>query len=69
MELRNRDQMVLGRCSGTQWVWNSVSEKVLDSVSSGIAEDHSQGQACLVTAMALISESQCQASALVILGL
>ena len=45
--------MVLGRCPGTQWVWNSVSEKVLDSVSSGIAEDHSQGQACLVAAMAL----------------
>ena len=34
-------------------MWNSVSEKVLDSVSSGIAEDHSQGQACLVAAMAL----------------
>ena len=61
--------MVLGRCPGTQWVWNSVSEKVLDSVLSGIAEDHSQGQACLVAAMALISESQCQSSDLIILGL
>ena len=50
-------------------MWNSVSEKVLDSVLSGIAEDHSQGQACLVAAMALISESQCQSSDLIILGL
>ena len=50
-------------------MWNSVSEKVLDSVLSGIAEDHSQGQACLVAAMALISESQCQSSGLITLGL
>ena len=46
-----------------------MSEKVLDSVSSGRAENHFQGQACLVAAMALISESQCQASDLIILGL
>ena len=49
-------------------MWNSVSEKVLDSVSSGIAEDHSQGQARQVAAKALISASQCQYSGLIISG-
>ena len=44
-------------------------ERVLGSVSSGIVEDHPQGQARLVTAKAVISVSQCQSSDIIILGL
>lgn len=44
-------------------------ERVLGSVSNGIAEDHPQGQARLVTGKALISASQCQAGDLITLGL
>lgn len=53
----------------TQQVWNSMFERVLGSVSSGIAEDHPQGQAWLVAAKALISASQCQSGDLMTLGL
>ena len=44
-------------------------ERVLGSVSSGIAEDHPQGQAWLVAAKALICASQCQSIDLITLGL
>ena len=50
-------------------MWNSVFERVLGSVSNEIAEDHSQGQSRKVAAKALISESESQASDLIILGL
>ena len=69
VELRCRDKIILGRCPGTQRVWNSMFERVLGSVSSGIAEDHPQGQAWLVAAKALICASQCQSSDLMTLGL
>ena len=61
--------MVLGMCLGTQLVVNSMFERVLGSVSSGIAEDHPQGQVWLVDAKALFSASQCQSSDLIILVL
>ena len=48
---------------------NSMFERVLGSVSSGIAEDPPQGQVWLVDAKALFSASQCQSSDLIILVL
>ena len=60
---------MLGGCPGTELVWNSMYERVLGSASSAIAEDHSQGQAMQVAVKALISESQCQSSGLITLGL
>ena len=61
--------MVLGMCLGTQFVVNSMFERVLGSVSSGIAEDPPQGQVWLVDAKALFSASQCQSNDLMTLGL
>ena len=46
-----------------------TSERILGSASSGIVEDHPQGEARLVAAKALISASQCQSNDLMTLGL
>ena len=43
-------------------------ERVLGSVSSGIVEEHTQGQVRPVTAKAMISVSQRQSSDIIILG-
>ena len=48
---------------------SSTFERILGSVSSGIVEDHPQGEARLVAAKAPISASQCQSSDLMTLGL
>ena len=48
---------------------SSTSERILGSASSGIVEDHPQGEARLVAAKALISASQCQSNDLMTLGL
>ena len=50
-------------------MWSSTFERILGSVSSGIVEDHPQGEARLVAAKALISSSQCQSNDLMTLGL
>ena len=50
-------------------MWSSTFERILGSVSSGIVEDHPQGEARLVAAKALISPSQCQSNDLMTLGL
>ena len=46
-------------------MWNYTFERILGSGSSGIVEDHPQGEARLVAAKALISASQCQSSDLI----
>lgn len=60
---------MLGMCLGTQRVLKSMLERVVGSVSSGIAEDPPQGQVWLVGAKALFSASQCQSSDLIVLFL